>query len=279
MPPAGPLASFERPRNPEGAAFWTRVALFAGLGLVLRLFVIASIPTQPVSDFWEYFQRAESIVRPGPPQQIPGVTDAGHPPAYPLALAAFMLFVTPHLLAAKLANCALAVSTIAIGAGLARDLGGRRCGIAAAILFSFYPRLLLMPLLLASENLFSPLLLLFVWAAVKRWRTGASLRLAAVAGILIGLAALTRSIGYFLPLVWLAGTVAARARLRTILAELMLMLAVEHGVMFPWAIHNTRTTGRFTFLSSLGGIGLYIGNNPRATGDWYDWTSDLERAR
>jgi len=103
--------------------------------------------------------------------------------------------------------------------------------------------------------------------------------LAAFAGLCIGAAALTRSIGYFLPIVWLAGMAAKRVRLRVILAEVALLLAVEHGVMLPWALHNATASGRFTFLGNLGGVGLFIGNNPHATGGWYVWTSDLEHAR
>jgi len=259
--------------------FWERVAAAAALGFALRIVLALTVPTQPISDFWEYFQRAQNLLRPGPAQPIPGVTDAGHPPAYPLFLAAFMFFASPHLFAAKLANCVLGTLTVLIGAGLAREIGGPKVGVWAAVLFSFYPRLLLMPLILASENLFSPLLLLFVWVAVKRWRTDRSARLAAIAGLCIGAAALARSIGYFLPIVWLAGMAAKRVRLRVILAELALLLAVEHGVMLPWALHNVRASGRFTFLGNLGGVGLFIGNNPHATGGWYVWTSDLERAR
>jgi 4-amino-4-deoxy-L-arabinose transferase-like glycosyltransferase len=249
--------------------FWERVAAAAALGFALRLLMVLAVPTQPVSDFWEYFQRAENFVRPGPAQPIPGVTDAGHPPAYPLFLAAFMFLASPHIFAAKLANCVLGTLTILIGAGLARELGGPKVGVWAAILFSFCPGLLLMPLILASENLFSPLLLLFAWVAVKRWRTDRSSRLAALAGLCIGAAALTRSIGYFLPIVWLAGMAAKRIRLRVILSELAVLLAVEHAVMLPWALHNARASGRFTFLGDLGGVGLFIGNNPNATGGWY----------
>ena len=70
-----------RPRAAAGseAPFWGGVAAFVGFGLLLRLLLVLAIPTQPVSDFWEYFQRAENLMRSGPPQAIPGVTDAGHP--------------------------------------------------------------------------------------------------------------------------------------------------------------------------------------------------------
>ena len=49
--------------------------------------------------------------------------------------------------------------------------------------------------------------------------------------------------------------------------------------MLPWAIRNQRAIGHFTFLSTLGGVGLYIGNNPQADGNWHRWQEGLERAR
>src|SRR5262249_56624992 len=55
--------------------------------------------------------------------------------------------------------------------------------------------------------------------------------------------------------------------------------AVERGVMFVCAFHIGCTWCHFPCWSILGGFGLYIGNNPHATGDWYVWTPDFERAR
>lgn len=263
-----------------GKRFWSRVALLAGAGLALRLFLVATVPTQPVSDYFEYLQRAGNIVRLGVYDAVPGHPDANHPPAYPLLLAAAISLTHAHLLAAKLANCTLALLTILAGAGLARDLWGDRAGLWTAGVFAFYPRQLLMPLVLASENLFCPLLLLFVWVAAKRWRGDARpARLAAAAGLLVGLLALTRTVAYVLWVVWLLGAVLAKVRWREIAAELALLLLVEHLVMLPWAVRNQRAVGRFTFLTTVGGIGLYIGNNPRADGDWHPWQKGLERLR
>jgi 4-amino-4-deoxy-L-arabinose transferase-like glycosyltransferase len=276
------------PSAPAGRAFWPRVIVIAALGLLLRLFVVLTIPTQPVSDFNEYFVRAQKIARSGLQPEIEE-PNANHPPLYPLWLAGIVSTGPQALLAVKLGNCLLGVATILVGSGLARRLWGFRAGIAAALLFAFLPRLLLMPLIVASENLFSPLLLLFMGAAARRWRLGAgapsdrqrsvALPLAAEIGLLIGLLALTRTVAYFLALVWLVGVILARLRVKTILVELVVILAVQHLVMLPWAIRNERAVGRFTFLNTVGGVGLYAGNNPHATADWRPWQKDLERER
>src|SRR6185369_1387173 len=67
----------------------------------------------------------------------------------------------------------------------------------------------------------------------------------------------------------------AGKRWRTALAETALVLAVQHAVMLPWAIRNEVTLHRFTFLTSVGGIDLFIGNSEAATGDWYYWEPAL----
>ncbi len=131
--------------------------------------------------------------------------------------------------------------------------------------------------LIASENLFAPLLLLFLLLAARRWTGAPSFRLAALAGASVGLLTLTRSVAYLLPLVWLAGLLGGAPQRRRVVAELALLLAVEHAILLPYAIHNRQSIGRFTFFSTVGGEGLFVGNNPRATGDWYPWIDDLER--
>jgi len=229
----------------------------------------------------EYFERAQNLVRSGSYEVIENLPDASHPPVYPIVLATAVALAQAGgaLAAAKLANLVLAALTLLLLAALTRELAGRSAAIAVALVYAIYPRALLMPLLLASENVFAPLLVLLVWVAARRARRTRSLALAGLAGLVIGLAALTRSVGYLLALLWLIALLARRVPVRTILMELAILLAVQHLVMLPWAIRNQRAIGRFTFLNSVGGIGLFIGNNPHATGDWYDWHADLERAR
>ena len=257
-----------------------RLSLILVGGVLLRLGVFVWIPTQPVSDFLGYFKRAQSLAVVGRDEIRPGLQDASHPPAYPVLLSAAML-VAPsadHLLAAKCANAGLAIAAALLGAALSRRLWGDSAGLWTAALLSFFPRSILMSDLVASENLFTALLLLFLLLSARRWATAPALGLAAAAGATIGLLTLTRSVAYFLPLVWLAGTLAgARRPWRKVVAELALLLIVEHAVLLRYAIHNARSIGRFTFLSTVGGVGLFIGNNPRATGDWYEWAEDLER--
>jgi hypothetical protein len=173
----------------------------------------------------------------------------------------------------------LGLATIGIGGRVARELAGDRAGLLAALIFAFYPRQLLLPCLVASENLFTPLLLLFLLVVMRAARGPTALPHALGAGILVGSMALTRTVGYGLGVAWAVAGAAAGRKPRRLAAELALLLLVQHAVMLPWALRNRRVLGSFTFLTSTGGISLFIGNNPNAKGDWYPWQADLARLR
>lgn len=244
----------------------------------MRIAAIIWIPTQPVSDFWSYYHRGLNLAEHGRYDATLGHADANYPPLYPILLAgAFLLSPGHTLFAAKVVNCLLGVAAILLGALLTRRLWGDRAGTIAACAFAFFPRYLLLPCLVASENLFSPLLLLFVLVVLEGSRAPRAGRLAAGGGLVLALASLTRTVAYYLGALWLLAAVAARKRWRTVLAETLLVLAVQHAVMLPWALRNEARLGRFTFLNTAGGYATFLGNNPEATGLWYDGREQFER--
>ena len=142
---------------PPGAVFRRRLLWIAAAGLLLRVAVVLTVPTQPTSDFWSYYHRGLNLAQHGRYEAFLGRADATYPPLYSMLLAVTFLAAPAHtLLAGKLLNCVLGVATILIGALIARRLGGDRAGLVAAGFLAFFPRSLLLPCLLASENLFSP---------------------------------------------------------------------------------------------------------------------------
>jgi 4-amino-4-deoxy-L-arabinose transferase-like glycosyltransferase len=249
--------------------------------VLLRLWVATAIPTQPISDFLEYMRTAQSLIRTGRYEIAPNVPNGNHPPAYPLLLSIGFRFAPEgaELLAAKAINAGLSALAVLFGAMLARRFWGPAAGLWTAAWIAFFPRSLLMSDLIASENLFAPLLLLFLLLCALSWTSGRRLALAAGIGLVVGALALTRSVAYFLPVVWIIGALAARRPLRTWILELALILGAQHALMLPWAIRNAHTFGRFTFLNTVGGVGLFIGNNAHATGEWQPWNDDLDRLR
>ena len=259
-------------------AFVLRLTAVAALGLVLRVFVVFWVATQPTSDFWSYYHRGLNLAQHGRYEPYPGKVDAAYPPLYSILLAAVFRIVPGHTLgAAKLLNCLFGIGAAVVAALFARRLWGDGAGLAAAAIFAIFPRYLLMPCLVASENLFSPLILLLLWLVVEGTRRRTAWGIAAAAGAAVALAALTRTVAYYMGALWVLGALAARKRWKTVVLETALLLAVQHVVMLPWAVRNEIRLGRFTFLNTAGGYGLFLGNNPHATGYWYDGRADLEK--
>ena len=247
--------------------------------MLLRLWAILAIPTRPVSDFFGYFEVARNLVATGGYETEPGVPDGRRSPAYPvwLSLAFRAAPDGGELLGAKLGNIWLFVLAGLVAAALSRRLWGDAAGLWTAGILAFLPRSILMADLLAAENLLAPIFLTYLLLCAASWLRNSSAGLAASLGLVAGLLCLTRAVFYLVPLVWLIGALAARLGARRIARELLVMLVVAHAVLLPWALRNARTLGRFTPLNLVGGVGVFIANNPNATGQWYAWAEDLEK--
>lgn len=129
----------------------------------------------------------------------------------------------------------------------------------AALIVALYPWLVLFPLGLATENLFTPLLALAILALLRAGESG-SLRDWALAGVALGLATLTRSI--IVGFVPLAVLLVPRNRLRGGL----ILLGCVAALTLPWAYRNTRLHGQLTFVENNLGTNLYLGYHPQGTG-------------
>src|SRR5206468_10165252 len=93
-------------------------------------------------------------------------------------------------------------------------------------------------------------------------------RAAALAGLLFGLAALTRAAQvYFLPLLSLWLVLVHRERLRAALSAAWIVPAVALLVILPWTVRNTRLHGGFVLIETNGPYNLWRGNGPGAFED------------
>jgi 4-amino-4-deoxy-L-arabinose transferase-like glycosyltransferase len=268
-------------RPPESGTRPPRYAfaltLVCGLGLALRAAVVAWVPTQPASDFWVYFQAALELRDHG------SYSEVWFPPAYPLVLAGPMALFSAAspLLVAKSVNLALATLAIALTALLARALGGNRAGLLAAAIVAAYPRSLLEPCLIASENLFEPLLLGFALLALAASRRSSSaFGLAAAAGVVVGLLSLTRPVAYLLGGLWMLTALRDGPRrwaaIRLVSLEVAVLVLVQHAVMLPWAMHNKARHDHFAFLTPVGGVDMFLGGIPDVYSGKVSWGEALQ---
>jgi 4-amino-4-deoxy-L-arabinose transferase-like glycosyltransferase len=241
------------------------LVVIAFTGFALRIAAVLAFHAQPESDYLAYRTMAVNLI------EGRGIIDnmgnyAMYNVGYPLFILApvFGLFGN-NLLPAQLINAVLGVTCSVLCYAIASEIGCGRTGrLLAAALWALYLPSLLYAEHLAKENLMTVLMAGVIWCAVRLLKD-ISLRDAASCGILLGLIALTGNSGLALLLTALAATVFASASVtrKFVLFSVIVILAV--CVTAPWIIRNARVLGS-PVLNTNGGLNLYLGNNPAATG-------------
>ncbi len=205
-----------------------------------------------------------------------GVLTSFRPPLYSafLALVYFLTGVGPHrFFFARLAQAFLAAVLVPLTYALARHFlpENERAARWAAWTIALYPLLVVYPLSLATENIFFLLVLAAILALLKAAET-CRMTYFALAGVLLGLSALTRSvifvvIGLCVLWVWFA----LRERKAAVL-----MFGVVLLIVVPWMTRNSLLNHRLTGIESSLGYSLYMGYHPQGTGTFqYGISLDL----
>jgi 4-amino-4-deoxy-L-arabinose transferase-like glycosyltransferase len=256
--------------------YWFVLAAILLAAMALRMVVVIAIPTAPVSDFWSYFQRAISLADRGVYEAIPGRPDASYPPGYPLLLSLFFQLPTDRLFTAKLVNIALGVMGLVLIAAITRILFTRQASLIAGVIYALNPRSILSCSLLASENLFIPLILLWIFLSIRK-KAQISPWISMLCGFSLGLCTLTRSVSWLLVIPWIAWLLVRKIPTRQLFMNVAVFLLAQAIVLLPWSLRNSRVLGSSTFLTTTAGINLFIGNNPDSTGQWYPWVDDMQQ--
>lgn len=186
---------------------------------------------------------------------------AEHPPLASLLMTPASLLA--HVEAWQRATSTLlGIATIPLIALLGLRLGGRRVAVVAAFVAAVYPNLWINDSLVMSESasvFFVVVALLCAWRFQQRF----DYRSAIITGVVVALAALTRSeLVLLAPLLALIGF-RAHPRLEW-LKRAVVMLVVVGAVIAPWMIYNTTRFDAPVFLSANEGITI-LGSNCDAT--------------
>lgn len=244
-----------RPRVP-----WLALVVVAG-ACVRLLALLATQPTLPAGDEWDYFVRAGRLAL-GEPLEEP----AARAPGAVLFYAAVFRLFHPSLLIAKLANVVLSSATLIPVHRLGRSLAGERAGLVAAGLAAFYPTFLTFSHGLWSEPLY---LLLVAWGCVwivRQLEAPAGWRPAAI-GVVLALAALTREAGLLFPPLAALFLLWRRRRLGgNGLGEAAGLVLACVLTILPWTLHIQRPGEPFALVTRSSYMNLFIGNNPESMG-------------
>lgn len=214
-------------------------------------------------------------------------TRALYPPVYPILLSAWGAAMGLSTGSLTLIGTMVDLATAAAMIALAQRLGKRSAGIAAAWLYLIWPSVLSSAPLAQKEGVCALLAMLLALQWIKTAQetklqavrsagddtrrdpgTGAPWWRASVPlGVTAGLLALTQP--GEAPLAVLFGLVAATVcGWRRMIAIGLRAVPFAVLVLMPWWIRNAILFGGFVPLTSAGGYGLWIGNNPDATGHW-----------
>jgi 4-amino-4-deoxy-L-arabinose transferase-like glycosyltransferase len=239
------------------------LAVILAAGLIVRLVLLAGSGTLGlmIVDEQHYAELATSLSRGQGFAWADGRLTSMRPPLYPLFIATIWKAAgSESVQLVRAAQIAVGLGTVVLLYFLVLRLFNRRTATLSAALLCFYPSLLFSGVLLLTEVLvtFWLVLLAVEYFALVR-RPGALL--AAAVGATVGLAALTRSVFWPLPILLtpltffvIDGSFKRRARIAA------LVLAGYAAVVGPWALRNTRLQHTLTIVDTMGGMNLRMGN-------------------
>ncbi len=259
------LGAFARLRRWLGRGSGRRwmLGIFA-VALALRLGYVALGAGPPFSDEAEYDAFGRSLAA-GEGYLQDGVPSAFRAVGYPAFLSLFYLLFGPHHIVVLIFQAFSGAATATLVLPLAREFVDEGAARLAAVLIALcpsqvgYTARLFPPVVITAVVVLTALLII-------KWRGWLA---AAAAGFLAGVGALVVPTVVLLPAVFFGCDVLCRRGWRRALARAALAAAVAAAVIAPWAYRNSRLFGAFVPFTTNGGVNLWVGNNPRASGAYY----------
>ena len=234
---------------------------------LIRVVWMLLVDPKPLSDFDWYYARAIDISL-GRGLQENGVPTAYWPVGYPSFLGALFAMFGSSLLVAKIANLLLYMGVIALSYWLAgRLFRSTLTARLTLLILAFYPNHIAYTSLVASESLFTFLMLLGIALLLL---PSSRLPMVILSGITFGLACLVRP--QLLPVPLIAFLLIPKGERPRPFGERLLTLAGVYAILLvvlvPWTLRNYRAFGHVVLVSTNAGGNLLMGNNPWADGTY-----------
>lgn len=247
------------------------------VGLIVRLLLLWRFADVglAIHDERDYDQIAVSLATRGEYGFAPGQLTSIRPPLYPAFLASiYRVAGVQNYQAVRGVQIVLSLLTTVLVYLLARRLYDQRIAMAAATLHCLYPSLVGATNLVLTETLFTFLLVGFlllierslvtelIQPTQSRWAL-------ASAGVVLGLAALTRSVVWLFPpfAVLLIISFSRQPSWPRRLASALPFMLGFALTLAPWTIRNTRLQETFTTVDVMGGRNVMMGNYEHTP--WY----------
>lgn len=239
--------------------------LFLGLSFLFRVFWIIFIPTQLYAD-WKWYDDAAYHLSQVWRYEENGLPTAYWPIGYPLFLAMIYKLFGHSYKAVEIINVILSLGICTITYLIAKRLLKLVFSRLTLIILGLFPSQIFFTNVLASEIVFTVLLLLVVYFCFKL-KSQTSIYFPMIIGILLGLLTLVRASALLLPIVIVIFYFKSRDRIGLGLRNAVLTIAFAFLSLLPWMLRNKQVLGSFTVATS-GGINLYIGNSTISSGSW-----------
>jgi tetratricopeptide (TPR) repeat protein len=265
----------EDTKSPDKSGFWVACIVFS-LALTIRFIYLYESSANPsfripIVDSEVYDETARTFVG----NRILGNSFFWQPFFYPFFLSVVYFFRGSSIISAKVIQVLIGALTCALTYRLGEKIFDRRVGIIAGLITAFYgPMFFYESELLATGWVtFWAVVLVLLFLEVKEKDKGYLWFLLGLCG---ALGIITRPEIF---LFFLAGCVWLWFRVPRELSLVPRFGAIFAGVilvMAPVGVAAAYATGKFSIISSSGGLNLYIGNNPnycqtltiRPGGDW-----------
>jgi 4-amino-4-deoxy-L-arabinose transferase-like glycosyltransferase len=232
------------------------------IALTLRLHAALTANEPPRDDALEYDKLAANISSGRGYIDDDGSPTSFRPPLYPAFLAAIYYVFGHSYPAARVCQAVLGALVVFLIYLIGRDIYPEKAALSAAFMTAIYPSYVILTTYLLSEVLFTFLLAAAVYLLLRL--RSAYIKTASLLGAVLGMLSLTRPSAAALPLIFITmfGVVMrgrTKRRLFYLAAALLLFYMM---ILAPWSVRNAIIHGRFSLISSNGGLNFYQAMNP-----------------